>query len=379
MQIQGKYATATVMTDEVEQTAVEQITTLLDLRSMENAKVVIMPDVHAGKGSVVGFTAVLARKDAKVVPNFVGVDIGCSVSAWEMSMQDIDYKKLDDVIKQNVPSGKNVKSDCKGFCHTVLGDITKVCADLGISPERHMLSVGSLGGGNHFIEVAVDYTHNKQYLIIHTGSRNFGKQICEFHQNKAINYCKSIGVDVANDFAYLEGADLNLYLEHMSVAQEFAKVSHSLIAMTISDAMDWGLHVDDYSGGDIFTQHNYIEELGDTLIIRKGAVSAKKGELFTVPISMGYGSLICEGKGNDAWNSSCCHGAGRVLSRGKAKKELSLENFQEQMLGVYSSSINEGTLDESPSAYKNPKMIIGSIQDAADILAFIRPVYNFKP
>lgn len=397
MIIKGKYNQAIVMIDELEKECIEQIQSICDLEYMKDAKIRIMPDSHTGKGICIGFTAFV--KD-KICPNFCGVDIDCSVSIYKLDVKEINCEKLDEVIRKYVPSGLSVRSKISELVSQNLKDkIYKVCEDIGDikSYQRHLLSIGSLGSGNHYLAIECDSQGNN-WLCVHCGSRNFGKKICEYHQNKAIQYCKN-KVDEARKFdlsqipaqdrqqwikdhkieyipeslSYIENEDLDLYVEHMKVAEEFAIVNHQVIVHEICSHMGWNV-VDS-----IFTHHNYIEFLGNReMIIRKGAISAKKGERVIIPLNMKDGSIVGVGKGNDEWNQSAPHGAGRVLSRGKAKSVLSVEEFQDKMKDVWSSCVSESTLDESPMAYKDMNVIIDAIGETVDIVDRIIPIYNFK-
>lgn len=397
LDIKGKYNTAVVMTDAVEQTAVGQIITLCSQEIFKDSQIRVMADVHAGKGCVVGFTATI--KD-KIIPNLVGVDISCSVSAHKLDTKTIDFEKLDATIREHVPSGMSTRQNTSKLINQSLEQkIKTVCQEIDDMENfgRHMRSIGSLGGGNHFISVEKDEATGECWLLVHCGSRNFGYKICTYHQHKAGElheakmkelrakvkdypnhekdaYLKLLDVyKLAPDLKYLEGVHLDKYVEHMKVAQEFATVSHKVIAHEICSRMGWTIT------GNIFTNHNYIEFLDNKeMIIRKGAVSAKKDEMLIIPLNMKDGSLLCRGKGNAFWNNSAPHGAGRVLSRGAAKRELSLEEFKDSMQGIWTSCVGQGTLDEAPLAYKNADIILDTIGDTVDIVTHIVPIYNFK-
>lgn len=375
----------------------EQVKTLCSMKKFENCSVRIMPDTHSGKGSVIGFTAIV--KDF-AIPNVTGVDISCSISTYKLDADKINCEKLDEIVRKYVPSGLSIRSKVSELVSQDLKDkIYKVCEDISDinSFDRHLKSIGSLGSGNHFIELNIDKDGN-YWLSVHCGSRNFGKKICDFHQNKAIQYCKNKANEarkidlsqiapqdrqqwikdhkiepIPETLSYLEGKDLDLYIEHMKVAEEFATVNHQVIVHEICSNMGW--HVID----SIFTHHNYIEFLGNReMIIRKGAISAKKDERVIIPLNMKDGSIIGVGKGNDNWNQSAPHGAGRVLSRSKAKATLSINDFENSMKDVWSSCVSESTLDESPMAYKDMNVIIDAIGETVDIIDRIIPVYNFK-
>lgn len=398
LEVKGKYNSAIVMTDEIEEECVGQLVTLCSQEIFKDSQIRIMPDCHAGKGCVVGFTASI--KD-RIIPNLVGVDISCSISTYKLDVKEVDFEQLDNVIRKYVPSGMSIRSTVsKLVSDNLKAKIEKVCQEIGDENgyNRHLKSIGTLGGGNHFLELNKD-KDGYLWLSVHCGSRNFGKKICDFHQDKAIKVYQD-RIDAKRVFAlsqippkerqdwiknhidsdklppelrYLDGEDLDLYVEHMKVAEEFATVNHQVIVHEICSHMDWNV-VDS-----IFTHHNYIEFLGNReMIIRKGAISAKKGERVIIPLNMKDGSIVGIGKGNEEWNQSAPHGAGRVLSRGKAKSVLSVEEFQDKMKDVWSSCVSESTLDESPMAYKDMNVIIDAIGETVDIVDRIIPIYNFK-
>lgn len=393
-----------IFTKNVEQEAVDQIELLLAQDAFKDCKVRIMPDVHAGKGCVVGFTADLGEK---VIPNIVGVDIGCGMLCVSLGQTDIDFEKLDNVIRSYVPSGRDVHEgriirfdelqELK--CYRELRDTKRL--------ER---SIGTLGGGNHFIEVDVAEDGYK-YLVIHTGSRNLGKQVADYYQNLAFELMsgkdelyeeqgriieeykaagrksdiqnaiaelhrnfKAVNPNIPKDLCYLDGKYREDYLHDMRICQKFAYMNRVMIAQIICNHMGWGVNADmpDY----FECIHNYIDH--DSNIVRKGAISAKYGEKVLIPINMRDGCIIGTGKGNEDWNCSAPHGAGRVMSRTKAKELVSLEEFEKAMDGIYTTSVNQSTIDESPMAYKTLDEIVENIKDTVDVLAIIKPVYNFK-
>lgn len=389
-----------IFTDNVEQEALEQINTLLEQEAFKNCKVRIMPDVHAGKGCVIGFTADLGNK---VIPNIVGVDIGCGMLTVKLGNIDIDFDKLDKAIRKRVPSGRDVhegrivrfKQLQNLHCYRQLKDAKRL--------ER---SIGTLGGGNHFIEIDIDDDNNK-YLIIHTGSRNLGKQVAEYYQNLAIELMqgkdklyemqnklikeyKEQGrrkeiqeaikelhrkynpnpLNIPKELCYLTGEYRQMYLDDMAICQEFASLNRMTIAESILDEMKWN------TIGGFETIHNYIDL--ESNIVRKGAISAKDKEKVLIPINMRDGCIIGYGKGNEDWNCSAPHGAGRIMSRSKAKEIVSLEEFEKSMDGIYTTSVNESTIDESPMVYKTMNEIIENIEGTVYIYKIIKPVYNFK-
>ena len=389
-----------IFTDNVEQEALEQINTLLEQEAFKNCKVRIMPDVHAGKGCVIGFTADLGNK---VIPNIVGVDIGCGMLTVKLGNIDIDFDKLDKAIRKRVPSGRDVhegrivrfKQLQNLHCYRQLKDAKRL--------ER---SIGTLGGGNHFIEIDIDDDNNK-YLIIHTGSRNLGKQVAEYYQNLAIELMqgkdklyemqnklikeyKEQGrrkeiqeaikelhrkynpnpLNIPKELCYLTGEYRQMYLDDMAICQEFASLNRMTIAESILDEMKWN------TIGGFETIHNYIDL--ESNIVRKGAISAKDKEKVLIPINMRDGCIIGYGKGNEDWNCSAPHGAGRIMSRSKAKEIVSLEEFEKSMDGIYTTSVNESTIDESPMVYKTMNEIVENIEGTVYIYKIIKSVYNFK-
>ena len=393
-----------IFTKNVEQEAVDQIELLLAQDAFKDCKVRIMPDVHAGKGCVIGFTADLGEK---VIPNIVGVDIGCGMLCVSLGQTDIDFEKLDNVIRSYVPSGRDVH-DGRIIRFDELQDL-KCYRELR-DTKRLERSIGTLGGGNHFIEVDVAEDGYK-YLVIHTGSRNLGKQVADYYQNLAFELMsgkdklyeeqdriieeykatgrkseiqnaiaelhrnfKAVNPNIPKDLCYLEGKYREDYLHDMRICQKFAYMNRVMIAQIICNHMGWGVDADmpDY----FECIHNYIDH--DSNIVRKGAISAKLGEKVLIPINMRDGCIIGTGKGNEDWNQSAPHGAGRVMSRTKAKELVSLEEFEKAMDGIYTTSVNQSTIDESPMAYKTLDEIVENIKDTVDVLAIIKPVYNFK-
>lgn len=390
-----------IFTNNIEQEAVDQINELLEQDAFKDSKIRIMPDVHAGKGCVIGFTGDLGDK---VIPNIVGVDIGCGMLCVELGKVDINLEKLDKVIRECVPSGMNVHNLPVVSAYLYLNEL--YCSSSLNNKDKWLeRSLGTLGGGNHFIEVDVDDDGNK-YLVIHTGSRNLGKQVADIYQNKAIEYCsyhqemkdeknrvikeyKEQGrekeiqqalVDITNKYAgksklpkdlcYLESDLRKQYLHDMKVCQAFASHNRKYIASVILEQMNI------MEKNNFQTIHNYISF--EDNIVRKGAISAKKGERVLIPMNMKDGCIIGIGKGNDDWNQSAPHGAGRIMSRMKAKETLDLDDFKNSMEGIYTTSVCEDTIDESPMVYKPMGEIVENIKDTVDIERIIKPIYNFK-
>ena len=364
--IKGNYSDAKVFTTDLEATAREQIQTLVNQSFTAGSTIRVMPDVHAGAGSTIGTTMTI---EDKVVPNLVGVDIGCGMETARLKQNAIDYRKLDKLIYARIPSGKNIRKRPHEYLKHV--DIHSLRArqngknDKMLKLDRASLSIGTLGGGNHFIEVNRD-EEDRLYVVIHSGSRHLGLQIALYYQRQA----GKLHPELPSDLAYLDGELLDDYLHDMHIIQEYAVLNRKAMMDEIVQGM--GFDVDE----DFTTTHNYIDL--EHMILRKGAISAREGERVLIPLNMRDGSLICEGKGNPDWNYSAPHGAGRTMSRRQAHRELSLEDFRNSMKGIYSTSVRKGTLDESPEAYKPAEDIIRDMGDTVEILHHLKPVYNFK-
>lgn len=405
-----------IFTDNIEETATNQIKQLLSIEVFSDKKIRIMPDVHAGAGCVIGFTGNLGDK---VIPNIVGVDIGCGMRILKLGkIEDIDFHAFNLHINSYVPSGMIIREDKKGFKPLINEEMdiyreakallnSLFCYRDLKNTERIKQSIGSLGGGNHFIELDKD-DDGIIYLVIHTGSRNLGKQVAEIYQGKAIKHLtpgadefettvkrtieeyKATGrreelqsvirkmkkkhsdatPSLPKDLCYLERETRDKYLHDMRVCQKWAVLNRKLIAKLLLKFFS-GIKVEE----EFESVHNYIS---DDNMIRKGAISAKKGEQCIIPLNMRDGSLICIGKGNEDWNSSAPHGAGRVLSRNQAYEKITMDDFKSSMRGIYSESINEFTRDESPMVYKPSEEIIANIRDTVNIKTIIRPIFNFK-
>ena len=398
IEIKGKVNTAICYAKVVEDEAIEQIRRMCDYPMTEGSKIRIMPDVHSGKGCTIGTT--MTVKD-KVVPNVVGVDIGCGMYTVDLGKGDIDLMLLD-VAAHYIPSGMNVwEGRQEAF------DLTGLKCFRELKETRRLeRSLGTLGGGNHFIEVDVSSDGTK-YLVIHSGSRNLGKQVAEYYQKLAVNLNRGYGdyyekkeeiiraykeqgrkeeiqkalselrwkvfggeTSMPEDLCYLSGQYLEDYLHDVEICQAFAKRSREKMAEILVEKT--GL-----TAGDSFhTIHNYIDT--DEMILRKGSIAAHKGEKVLIPINMRDGSVLAVGKGNPEWNYSAPHGAGRIMSRTKAKNTLSMDDYREAMKDVFTTSVNEQTLDEAPMAYKSLEDIIDVISESVDVTEVLKPIYNFK-
>lgn len=425
MEVQGKFGTAIVYTDDIEEMAISQITTLLDQPMAENAHVRIMPDVHAGAGCVIGYTAKLT---GKVVPNLIGVDIGCGVTAWNLGLRaeiGDNFEKLDAIIRGYIPSGREVR---KSVNWTLLEklyntlnrnefnfdefkeNVKVICNKTSQKIGRVWKSIGSLGGGNHFIEIDRD-NNDELWLVIHSGSRNFGLKIATFHQNiaKHTNYAsgersfsseeidikiqeirrtkqgKEIEIAIGQlksqagqqqsptGLEYLQGKEADEYYHDMNIAQIYAQLNRRMMAFEILSNC---YNIEFFPP--VESVHNYIN-FSDN-IMRKGAISAHEGEHVIIPLNMAEGIIYGIGKGKDEWNFSAPHGAGRKMSRTKARSTLSLSEFQMIMdeNNVWTSCVGRATLDEAPQAYKDASKIIEYLSDTVDIKVQMKPVYNFK-
>ena len=401
--------TLKIFADIIEPEALNQIYAMAKSDAYKNNIIRMMPDCHAGKGCTVGTTMQITDK---ITPNFVGVDIGCTVSAHRIKLPkkvngkqwfDTVKEKLDNVIHEHIPSGTNIRN----VLDDVPASMQKQCVNIldgiicNINKRYALYSLGTLGGGNHFISVEWCEETNEVYLLIHCGSRHLGVEVCKYWQTKAIQNrtSKKGEVDelikrlkaegrekeiqselkkikrpaVSNEMAYLDknldGDDFSGYINDMWKCSQFAYINHETICQVIGKYMNWKF--DEH----IFTTHNYIDEY---MMLRKGAVSAADGENLIIPMNMRDGSLICVGRGNADWNYSAPHGAGRIMSRSKAKAELNMEDFKNSMKGIYTTSVNTDTIDEAPMAYKPMESIINAIGDTVDIIKQIKPLYNFK-
>jgi len=364
IELQGKYNMAKLFTDTAEPSAIQQIEHLLDQEFMANSKIRVMPDAHAGMGCTIGTTMTITDK---VVPNLVGVDIGCGMETVLLKDKHIELSQLDKAIHQYIPSGFSIRSTPHHFNDDI--NLTSLCCTKHVDHDRAELSIGTLGGGNHFIEFGKD-EDGKLYLVIHSGSRNLGRQVCEHYQKIAADSLDRKGKGADRVLAYLEGDQLNNYLHDMEIVQHYADLNRKAIVKELSKRVKFKI-IEQFT-----TVHNYIDL--DTMILRKGAISARRDERVLIPMNMRDGSLICIGKGNEDWNCSAPHGAGRIMSRSEAKNSITLTQYEKAMKGVYSSTVNRSTLDEAPFAYKPKEEIVANIGDTADVIKTIKPLYNFK-
>ena len=394
--IEGKANSAKIFTDLIDDTAVRQIKELCDQEWAAGSKIRIMPDVHAGAGCTIGTTMTITDK---AVPNLVGVDIGCGMETVRLKETHIELQKLDKLIYKCIPSGFDIRKTPHRFAERI--DLTELYCYDQINPIRAELSIGTLGGGNHFIE-ADKGSDGAIYIVIHSGSRHLGVETAKYYQEEAfrrLNGCSRTDIDsliaeykaqgrekeiqteivrlkneirtaVPRHLAYCQGELFDQYIHDMKLVQEFAMLNRQAMMDEIIKGM--GLHVRER----FTTIHNYIDT--EEMILRKGAVSAKAGEKLLIPINMRDGSLICTGKGDPDWNCSAPHGAGRLMSRAAAKHNFTVSEFKKQMDGIFTTSVNAATLDECPMAYKSMEDIVENIGGTVEINDVIKPIYNFK-
>lgn len=396
LELKGTHNTAKVYTAVIDSESTAQIVELLNQPFAENAKIRIMPDVHAGAGCTIGTTLTITDK---IVPNLVGVDIGCGMETIKIKEKNIELQKLDKLIYAKIPSGFSVREKPHKYMENI--NLSALRCHKHINPLRAEISLGTLGGGNHFIEADRD-ENGEIYLVVHSGSRHLGLEVAQFYQNEGyqrlnkssekdiralIDQYKAEGrenelervikmlkstthTSVPKHLAYVEGELFDDYIHDMKIIQAFALWNRKAMLDEIVRGMK--LTVTEQ----FTTIHNYIDT--DSMILRKGAVSAQAGEILLIPINMRDGSLICRGKGTADWNYSAPHGAGRLMSRGKARSSFTVSEFKKQMGDVYTTSVGKSTLDECPMAYKSMDNIVDNIGDTAEILHMIKPIYNFK-
>lgn len=397
-EVTGKHGYAKIFTDVVDEASLSQVQLLLDQEFVTGSQIRLMPDIHAGAGCTIGTTMTVLNT---IVPNLVGVDIGCGMLCVKLKEKEIDLEKLDRVIRKKVPSGFNIHGASQDpFLNYHLRELH--CFE-HINLDRAEKSLGTLGGGNHFIEVDRDDEDNL-YLVIHTGSRHLGLEVAQYYQKMAyesmgelpkrevraiVDAMKLEGrrkeiestlaalkkerqQSVPKELAFLTGELFAQYLHDINIIQQFASTNRREIFYKIANEIG----LDTWGAERFETIHNYIDV--NEMILRKGAVSAKAGERLIIPINMRDGSLICIGKGNPDWNFSAPHGAGRLMSRSKAKKVFTMDEFKSEMSDVFTTSVDTSTLDECPMAYKSMDDIIKNIGDTVDIEKIITPIYNFK-
>lgn len=396
IEVQGKYNKAKIFTDVVDSTSIAQVLELCNQEFAEGSRIRMMPDIHAGAGCTIGTTMTITDK---VVPNLVGVDISCGLETVRILEKSVDLQKLDQIIHEKIPSGFAIRNKAHDYLNRV--NLNELCCVSHVKMPRAEKSIGTLGGGNHFIEMDKDDDENL-YLVIHSGSRHLGVEVANYYQEegyKALNHADDATIrelvsrlkaegrekqiekeikrvknlkqtNIPKSLAYVSGELFEQYIHDMKIVQHYAMLNRQAMVDEIVRAM--GFHVEEQ----FTTVHNYIDT--EAMILRKGAVSAKAGKKLLIPINMRDGSLICVGKGNEDWNLSAPHGAGRLMSRAEAKRSFTVSEFKEQMTEVYTTSVNKSTLDECPMAYKDMQDILNNIGPTAEVVKIIRPIYNFK-
>ncbi len=396
IELKGKYNEAKIFTDLADETSISQVMLLLNQEFTAGSKIRLMPDIHAGAGCTIGTTMTISDK---IVPNLVGVDIGCGMETVRIRESHIELQKLDRLICEKIPSGFHIREKTHRYYEQV--NLQELYCYREINTSRAEKSLGTLGGGNHFIEADRDDEGNL-YLVVHSGSRHLGLEVANYYQEEGYQILngtsrKDVALLIADlkargqerdiqkkltalkntkntsipkQLAYVSGELFEHYIHDMKIVQQYAMLNRQAMMDEIVKGMKF--HVKEQ----FTTVHNYIDT--DTMILRKGAVSARKGEKLLIPINMRDGSLICIGKGNDDWNQSAPHGAGRLMSRSAAKESFTVSEFKKQMRGIYTTSVNRDTLDECPMAYKGIDDIVSNIGDTADIAGVIKPIYNFK-
>ena len=396
IEIQGKFNTAKIFTDVVDNASIAQVQELCNQAFTAGSRIRLMPDIHAGKGCTIGTTMTITDK---VVPNLTGVDIGCGMETTRIRESHMELQKLDKLIYEKIPSGFSIRDRAHRYLSQI--DLNELCCAKHVDLLRAEKSIGTLGGGNHFIEVDKDDEGNL-YIVVHSGSRHLGVEVASYYQEagykvlnrtddasieaiiaqmkaegrekeiqktlKKLKNLKQTGIPKA--LAYASGELFEQYLHDMKIVQHFAMLNRQ--AMVDEIVCGLGLHVEEQ----FTTVHNYIDT--ESMILRKGAVSARSGEKLLIPINMRDGSLICVGKGNEDWNFSAPHGAGRLMSRAEAKRRFDITGFRQEMDGIYTTSVNESTLDECPMAYKGMDDILSNIGPTVDVAKIIKPIYNFK-
>ena len=396
IEIKGKYNEAKIFTDVVDSASVAQVQELCNQEFTAGSRIRLMPDIHAGAGCTVGTTMTISDR---VVPNLVGVDIGCGMETVRVRESHLELQKLDKLIYEKIPSGFSIRSKAHQYLEQI--DLSELCCARHVDLLRAEKSIGTLGGGNHFIEADRDDEGNL-YLVVHSGSRHLGVEVARYYQEegyKVLNGTDDASMEqfiaqmkaegrqkeiekerkrlknlkrtsISRELAYVSGELFERYLHDMKIVQHFASLNRQAMMDEIVKGMK--LHVEEQ----FTTIHNYIDM--DGMILRKGAVSAQPGEKLLIPINMRDGSLVCVGKGNEDWNFSAPHGAGRLMSRAAAKQSFTVSEFKKQMAEVYTTSVSRATLDECPMAYKGMQDIVDNIGPTVDILKVIRPIYNFK-
>ena len=375
--IKGAYTSAHIYTTNNKETALDQyaysqIKMICDQESSKNCRIRVMPDVHPGKVGTIGLTMTVGDQ---IIPNLIGIDIGCGMTLAQIKAKKIEYQKLDAIIRDSVPSGFSVRTKAHRFADEF--NFNELICNKHIRIDKAILSLGSLGSGNHFIEVDRD-EENNTFIVVHSGSRHLGKEVTEYYLSEGQKYLKSKGIDIPYEITYLEGELMDNYLHDLQIVQQFASLNRDIILDEITKGMKLKI-LDSYE-----CIHNYVNTSPDTFntfgspMLRKGAISALKGEKVIIPINMRDGIILGTGLGNTEWNCSAPHGAGRIMKREDIKNHFTVSSFKSEMKGIYSSCTSKETLDEAPFAYRPIDEITEIIKDTVTIEKIIKPVYNFK-
>lgn len=375
--IEGAYTSAHIFTTNNKDTAIDQyafaqIQMICDQGSSKDCRIRVMPDVHPGKVGTIGLTMTIGKS---ILPNFIGIDIGCGITLAQIKSRKIEYQKMDSVIRENIPSGFFIRKKTHRFSDEF--DFTRLKCSKHIHTDKAILSLGSLGSGNHFIEADKDEDGNL-YIVIHSGSRRLGKEVTEYYLNEGQKHLKEKGMTVPYEITWLEGQIMNDYLHDLQIVQQFASLNRSIILDELVKGMKWKI-LDSYE-----CIHNYVDASEETIhtfgspLLRKGAISAKTNEKVIIPVNMKDGIILGTGHGNTEWNCSAPHGSGRIMKREDVKNRFTVSSFKSEMKGIYSSCISKDTLDEAPFAYRSINEIKEAIGDTVTLNKIIKPVYNFK-
>ena len=365
-EIIGNYANAKIFTDDVEAYAEAQIKMICDDPVSSGSKIRIMPDVHPGQVGTIGLTMTIGER---ILPNLLGVDIGCGVTCARVKGKQIELQKLDSVIRKSIPSGFRVRNTIHHMAEEF--PLEKLRCPGEINWDKAFLSLGTLGGGNHFIELDRD-TEGRFYLVIHSGSRHLGKEVTERYLRAGAERLKKEGVEVPYPMTWLAGEIMEDYIEDVKTVQEYAQLNRKIMLWQILKEMKLKCE-EEFS-----SVHNYLEESEGIRILRKGAISAKEGEQVIIPVNMRDGVVLGKGKGNLEWNNSAPHGSGRRIQRSEVKQHYTVSAFKNEMKGIYCSCIGADTLDEAPFAYRDMEKLLGDIKDSVEVTDILKPVYNFK-
>lgn len=375
--IKGAYTSAHIYTTNNKETALDQyahsqLKMICNCESSANSRIRVMPDVHPGKVGTIGLTMTISDK---IIPNLIGIDIGCGMTLAQIKAKKIEYQKLDTVIRDSIPSGFSIREKVHRLASEF--DLSELTCYKHIRADKAMLNLGSLGSGNHFIEADKDLDDNL-YIVIHSGSRHLGKEVTEYYLNEGQKYLKSQSLDVPYEMTWITGELMNDYIHDLQIVQNFASLNREIIIDELVKGMKWKI-IDSYE-----CIHNYIDTSIDTLqefgapMLRKGAISARNNEKVIIPINMRDGIILGTGLGNKDWNCSAPHGAGRIMKREDIKNHFTVSSFKSEMKGIYSSCISKDTLDEAPFAYRAVDEITEVIKDTVTIDKIIKPIYNFK-